>query len=163
MCILTQGGLCALDVAGASFPEALQRVRRAEMNAYKHAYFDHDDMGDLTARISRERGVDLDIAFHYNDRRAQSPQQQIPPQEAAVAPMPLQSADILAPGMFTWVGSQDAPAFKPLFIHVDEVSDAIQLILHLDTRYVSPADAEELARGMESAAVAAAVPALLRA
>jgi hypothetical protein len=71
-------------------------LRRAETISYKHAYFDCEDMSELTTRISRERGVDLDIAFHCNDRRTQ-----VPPPVNGSDPVPGQPGEALARCMET--------------------------------------------------------------
>jgi hypothetical protein len=147
VCILTQSGLCVLDVADIPFDEALQRVRRSEFSALKHAYFDPEDLSRLRDRISRERGVDLDIAFHYNDRRSSAG-----PQSAPADVAPRQSLAPGLPGTFEWVLGRDAPAFQPLFVHIDDTADAIQITLHIDTRSFSREDAEALMRSMEQLA-----------
>jgi len=158
VCILTQSGLCVLDVADVPFDEALQRVRRSEFSALKHAYFDPEDLSRLRDRISRERGVDLDIAFHYNDRRTSAGPQDDQPQRDQpqgdrpdAAPRQLPDARGL-PGTFEWVLGRDAPAYQPLFVHIDDTAEAIQITLHIDTRSFSREDAEALMRGMEELA-----------
>ena len=47
--------------------------------------------------------------------------------------------------------------FEPLIVHVDDVGDAVRAIIFMDTHVVSPADGEALLRGMETAAVEAAL------
>lgn len=153
VCTLAQAGLCVLDVADASFDEALQRVQRSVMNAYKHAYFDHADMVDLRARIARERGTDLDTACYFNDRRGASRQQETGP-----VLTPRQIRDALPRTTFEWILGQDSPSFEPLFVHIDDVPDTIQVTIYLDTRSVSLADGEALVRGMEAVTVAALGP-----
>jgi hypothetical protein len=151
VCTLAQGGLCVLDVTGPSFLETLGRVKKAELSAFKHAYFDHDDMVELRERISRERGVEIDTSCYYNDRRGPSRLR-----DDAPVLTPRQIRDTAAPSTFKWILAQDAPEFEPLFVHIDDVPDTIRVTLHLDTRFVSAADGEALMYGMEQVALAAA-------
>jgi hypothetical protein len=152
VCSLAQGGLCVLDVADVPFDEAVRRAQRSMMRAYKHAYFDHDDLVALRNRITRERGIDLDTACYFNDRRGSSRQQ-----AAGPAPTLRQIHDSVPQTTFRWVVGQDTPSFEPLFVHIDDVPDTIQVTLHLDTRTVSLANGEALMRGMEAVAIAAAI------
>ena len=151
VCTLAQGGLCVLDVTGPSFLETLGRVKKAEMSAFKHAYFDHEELVALRERISRERGVEIDTSCYYNDRRGAAR-----PRDDAPVLTPRQIRDTVAPSTFKWVLGQDTPEYEPLFVHIDDVPDTIRVTLHLDTRFVCLADGEALMHGMEQVALAAA-------
>jgi len=143
VCTVAQAGICVLDVAGKPFDEAAQQVRRSVINAYKYAYFDHEQMLELRARIERERGVALDTRCFVNDRHGVAPTGTL--------------YDTSAPaGKFRWVRGQDDPPFERLFVEIDDVPDAIQVTMHLDTRAISLADAESVAVGMERMAIQAA-------
>jgi hypothetical protein len=148
VCTVAQAGVCVLDVAGAPFDEALRRVRRAVINAYKYAYFDHTDLVALRARVSAERGAHIDTACFLNDRHGVLGQQE--------TKTPQQIPDNAPPDTFRWVHGQDDAPFEPLFVEIDDLpDDAILVTLHLDTRSVSLADAEALAHGMAAIATAA--------
>ena len=152
VCTVAQAGVCVLDVAGVSFDEALRRAQRSVNSAYKYAYFDHEDMVALKARIALERGVDPDIRCFINDRHMPDG-----PQETGPIPTLELIRDAATPSEFRWITGQDSPSFEQLFVHVDDAPDAAEISLHLDSRSVSLADAEALARAMEATATASAV------
>ncbi|GAA2642273.1 condensation domain-containing protein [Dactylosporangium fulvum] len=148
VCMLAQYGLCMLDVAGASFAEALDRARRSALTTYKHAYYDPARLDELIARVVAERGDDLELPCYFNDRRGE-------PTGAVPEPARLRAA--LSRGEFRWTTQQDVP-FEPLIVHVDDVpGDAVRAILFMDTHVVSPGDGEALLRGLEAVAVEAAL------
>ncbi|OLB80366.1 MAG: hypothetical protein AUI14_07030 [Actinobacteria bacterium 13_2_20CM_2_71_6] len=151
VCPLAQSALCALDVAGISFDEALERTRRAAMVAYKYAYFHPGQLDELISRVAAERGPGFDIACFFNDRRVRN-------RDGATgsAPTPEDVRAALAHSAFAWVGAQDDP-FERLFVHIDDEPDTVHMTIHLDTHYLSPADGEALLRGMETVAVEAAL------
>ncbi|HVQ90889.1 MAG TPA: condensation domain-containing protein [Mycobacteriales bacterium] len=146
---VSQPGLCVIDVAGATFDEAVARAWRASLNAYKYAYCDPTQRDALHARISAERGEDVDISCYFNDRRMQGP----------AGPVPT-AADIRAALPASWVRWSQTPfdpASEPFFVYVNDVPGTIDLRVSLDTRHVAPADAEAYVRELEAAAVAAAL------
>lgn len=151
VCFLTQSGLCALDVAGVSFDEAIDRGRRSALSAYKYAYFDPDDVAALVAQVSAERGQDIDVGCFYNDRRSDSRDE-----IAGPAPTPEQLRDARSLTTFDWVHKQDMPIDR-LYIHVDEVPGTIQFTVDIDTEFFSPEDAEALMYAIEAVAVEAAL------
>ncbi|MEV0566768.1 condensation domain-containing protein [Dactylosporangium sp. NPDC050588] len=153
VCTVAESGLCALDVAGVPFSEALTRTQRAAMTAYKHAYFHPVHLQDLIASVAAERDPDFDLGCFYNDRRITTRAGATGP-----APTPDQIREALCGGntTFRWTIQQDDP-FERLFVHIDDVPDTIQITVFMDTHFVSPGDAEAFLRGMEEVAVEAAL------
>jgi hypothetical protein len=148
VCTVAQAGVCVLDVADVPFDEALRRVQRAVINAFKYAYFDHEDLVALRARVSGERGATVDTACFLNDRHGVLGQPETEP--------PQRIPDNAPAGTLRWVHGQDGPPFEPLFVEIDDLpDDAILVTVHLDTRSVSLADAAALAHRMEAVATAA--------
>ncbi|MEV6930708.1 condensation domain-containing protein [Dactylosporangium sp. NPDC051485] len=149
VCMLAQYGLTRLDVAGVTFAEVLERAKRAAMTTYKHAYYDPAALDALLTRVVEER-PGLQLPSYFNDRR----------DDAAVANTPVPSPEAIAAaagrGEFTWSIRQDVP-FEPLIVHVDEVEGGTQAIVFMDTHVIAPADTEALLRGVEAAAVEAAL------
>jgi hypothetical protein len=146
VCTVAQAGVCVLDVADVPFDEALRRVQRAVINAYKYAYFDHEDLVALRARITAERGAPIETACFLNDRQGVLGQRETEPVPRADR------------GTFRWVHSQDDPPAEPLFVEIDDLADeAIRVSLFVDTRSMSLADVASLAHGMESIVLAALV------
>ncbi|WP_238009032.1 condensation domain-containing protein [Dactylosporangium sp. AC04546] len=136
VCTLAQAGLLSVHAAGADVPELLDRMRRVTMSAYKYAYFHHADMAALVDRVAAERGEPVELGCYFNDRRGPLRDTPCPPGEST----------------FRWVTSQDAPSFEPLFVHVDNVPDTLQLTVYVDAAHMTPTDAEAVLRGMETLA-----------
>ncbi|HEX4723245.1 MAG TPA: condensation domain-containing protein [Pseudonocardiaceae bacterium] len=131
---VAQSALCAIDVAGATFDETVDRAWRSLMSAYLNAYYDPDRMADAIAEIGRERGMPMDLDCYFNDRRDQSSREltgSVPTEDE------LRSAARLGP--LTWGPHSDAPSPR-FYVHVIDVPDAIELLVFADTRYVPPAD-----------------------
>lgn len=147
--MVAQYGLCALDVGGLPFTEALDRVRSASLTAYKNAYYDPVGMAELTARICAERGPEFELGSYFNDRRTQT-------RQGFTGPAPAREQITQASGRneFRWTIHQDDP-FERLIVHVEDVPDAMRVVVFMDTHAVSPADAEGLLRTMEAVAVEA--------
>ncbi|MEU7870815.1 condensation domain-containing protein [Dactylosporangium sp. NPDC049140] len=127
VCTLAQAGLLSLPAAAGDFAELLGRARRVTMAAYKYAYFHHGEMQRLMDRY------DVELGCYFNDRRGPSRDEPIEPGESA----------------FRWVTAQDAPAFEPLFVHIDDVPGTLRLSVYLDAAHLDPAAAEEVMREME--------------
>jgi hypothetical protein len=151
VCMLAQYGLCLLDVAGVPLAEAVDRAERATMPAYKHAYYNPLDVDNLIGRIVEERGADLQLPCYFNDRRAI-----VGPDEPAPELSAPQLREAAARGTFEWTTRQDTP-FEPLIVHVDDIPGAVRFVVFMDTHVISPADTEALLRGIEAAAVQAAL------
>lgn len=145
---VNQTGLWVLDVADTTVTEALGAARRRAMSTYKHAYYDPRERADLIARLSRERGEELDLTCFFNDRRMSPATDDVPT-----------AADVkaaLGTSTFTWRTRTDQPSER-LFIHVEDAPDAVLLTAWTDTHYLAPGDLEAVLHEMEAVAVAAAL------
>jgi hypothetical protein len=147
---LAQNSLCVLDVADLRFDAAVERTRRAAMVAYKHAYFDPVAMNELIARVSRERGVDVDVRCFYSDRRTAAT-----PAGTHSVPTPDDIREAVPQTVLRWVSEQDNP-LETLMFYVDDVPDTLQFTVFVDTHFLSPADMAACLYAMEAMAVAAA-------
>ncbi|WP_063762408.1 AMP-binding protein [Streptomyces sp. NRRL F-5123] len=158
VCPVSQSGMCSLDVEGATVAEVVERAERANISAWKHAYYQPEDLDALIARLSRERGEDIVIGTYFNDRTSHAPRP-----DAARQPAPGELAAELRAAcedsVFAWTGRQDTSSER-FFVYVDDTPDGgLALDIRIDTHYVSPAQAEAFARCMEAAAVEAALDA----
>ena len=146
---VSQPALLVLDVADLPFDQAVRRTGQRALVAYKHAYYDPNDLDALLERVSRERGEPVDIACYFNDRK--------PPGSASAGPVP--AADVvrvaLAETTFHWMSKQDRPTER-LFLTLEDNPDTVQLDICGDTRYIPPSALEACARTMEAVTVAAA-------
>jgi hypothetical protein len=151
MCMVAQAGACALEVAGVTVDEAVRRAELATRTAYKHAYFDLEQLNALIAQVAEERDPDLDLSCFFNDRRMERSD------ETPAAPPPGPGEPLPAPagGVLDWTIKQDDPVER-LFLHIDDTPEHIQLTVCIDTHFMGPVAAEALVRGMETLAIQAA-------
>ena len=149
---IAQTGLCVLDVAGRTVEGALAHTRQRVIAAYKHAYYDPARVEALVERISRERGEELDLACFYSDRRLLERD----PDTDRPAPAEAEIRAALPETTFRWESKLDEPSER-LFLFVNPAEHAVDLSLFADTHHVSPAQIEAILRGMETAAVQAAL------
>lgn len=147
---ITHTGLCAIDLGDITFDEALTRVHRRAMAAYRYAYYDPRALDALVAEVSAERGEEIDLSCFFNDRRLGT-------REVTEAPPPSDPAEVtdaLGRSRLRWE-SQDKPVER-LFATINDGEDTLDYELFADTHHVSPADMEACVRGMEALAVEAA-------
>jgi acyl-coenzyme A synthetase/AMP-(fatty) acid ligase len=156
VCPVSQSGMCSIDVEGATTAEVVERAGRAGISAWKYAYYQPEDLDALIARMSEERGEDIVIGTYFNDRSTHAPR---PDADRPV------SADELAEELraarketaFAWTERLDT-ATERFFVYADDAPGGeLVFDIRIDTHYVSPAQAEAFARGMEDAAVEAAL------
>jgi len=150
--MVAQYGLCSLDISGLPFAEALGRVGQVTMTAYKHAYYDPVEMAALVERIAAERGPGFEVGAYFNDRRMQTRHGF----EGEPVPDPDDIEKALPRSEFRWTLKQHDP-FEPLIVHVEDVDDAINLVIFMDSHVISPAAGEGLLRAMEAIAAQAAL------
>lgn len=150
---VNQPGLCVIDVAGIGFEDAIARAARASMNAYKHAYYDPARRDELVEAIARERGEEIDLSCFFNDRRG-------PDVDSGVAGvLPTAAAaqavrDLRRDSTLRWIAEVEQSGER-LFVHVEDDPDGVLFKTRADTRYFSPAELEELLRGVEAVLVEA--------
>lgn len=148
---LSQTGICAIDLAGLSVDDAVRLTARQAIAAYKHAYYNPSDVDALVARLSEERGTELDLACFFNDRRIE-----VREQAAGPAPTPEEVRAALPRSTFEWSRQRDT-SFERMFAHIEDVPDAMAITIAGDTHFMSPEDLEAVVRGMEAVAVEAAL------
>jgi Condensation domain len=143
---MAQLGLCTLDVAGASFPELVDRARGRLLAAQKYAYYSPRDNDRLVGRISRERGVTFDLRCMFNDRRSgDGPIETVPDEAEIRAAIPATTV--------TW--RQVEKLHQRLMMHVNEHPSALTALVQVDTAYLSRDRAAEVLRRMEDTALEA--------
>ncbi|WP_238011096.1 condensation domain-containing protein [Dactylosporangium sp. AC04546] len=145
--MVAQRGICAADLGGVPFAEALRRVGSAAVGAYKYAYLDPDG---VTARAA-ELAVDDEAGLWFNDRRVAT-------RQGFSGGLPAADALRAAPGGdFRWTVAQDDP-FDPLSVDVDDAPGGAWLLtVFTDTARLGTDGAEELVRAAERIAVREAV------
>ncbi|WP_432835566.1 condensation domain-containing protein [Dactylosporangium sp. CA-092794] len=145
---LAQLGVCAVDVDGVPFDEAVRRAFTAATGAYKHGYYDPAGLDEVVARVRAER-PDLEYDIIVNDRRAFTGAT-----DQGAAPVPLSE---LLPLTSTWWSRRVDTLDAVLNLSVDAAPDAVDVTICADTHRLSPADIETLAREIETVTVEAAL------
>jgi hypothetical protein len=153
VCMVAQAGVCSVDVAGATLEEVVERARRGTMSAYKYAYFHPERLRELMARISEERGEPIGVDCFLNDRSAHLPPPGERPHGAGLAEA---LREARAAATLTWLYQQDDPVER-LFVSVDDGPAGVETEIRFDTHFLSPGQAEALARGIEAVAVEGAL------
>jgi hypothetical protein len=146
--------LCVIDVADITFDEAVARAWHSAMAAYKHAYYEPDLMWDVIARVGKERGGEITLAYFFNDLRVRHRQEPAGPADPAGSPQDLQAA--LARATLEW-GSETGGPCDRVFLYINDVPGTISCEAWVDSRYTSAADLEAALRGLEELTVEAAV------
>lgn len=148
---LNQNGLAVVDVEGVTFPEVVDRARRASLASAKYAYYDPATRERLIARISSDRGEKIDLASFINDRRSMT---------LSSTPQAPAAADEIVAAQKDTAVLWEAPLRlfnEKLMVNFDEVGGTIQVTAEVDTRYLSLEDLKSLMTAMEAVTVEAAL------
>lgn len=130
---VAQSALCVIDVGGMTFDEAVDRASRSLMGAYLNAYYDPTRMDEVIAEIGSERGTPIDLDCFFNDHRDARRGEYAGPAHT------LDELRTAAPATLTWGPHSDTPTPR-FYVHVNDVPDAIELLVFSDTRYLPPRD-----------------------
>ncbi|MGI8665196.1 MAG: condensation domain-containing protein [Jatrophihabitans sp.] len=139
-----------IEVADTSLGEVVARARSSLLHTYKNAYYDPYQQDELVDRVNAERGEEVDFCCFYNDRR----EQRAPVEYAGHTDADLEAA--LAASSWAPEEQPDMSTRK-LFLNVDDPPGAIELVMSVDTRYFDEAEMVAVLRGIEVAAVQAAL------
>lgn len=151
---LSQNSVVTVDVADITIDEAVVRARRASLAASMHAYYDPDQLRELTAELEQQRGYPARISCRINDRRLRSRRRA----EAAVPENQITMEQIRAklPDTFlSWDGTVDMLP-EQAFITVEDVRETVLLQVIFDMACFTEEQVETLLRGVEEIAVEAA-------
>lgn len=138
-----------IEVDGG-FDEVIGRAWRRAIGAYQLSYYDPRARDELIARVSAERGEQVDIDCYVNDRRV------LMGEPDGKLPTPAQVREALDRSKLTW-GWQKDIAGNRMFLHVMGVPDTADFSLSANTHYVSPSDMEAFVRSLEEVLVDAAL------
>jgi hypothetical protein len=155
--LIVQSSPFRLDVAEVSLATAVARARGSMLHTYKNGYYDGRQRDEVLERVQRERGVQIDTGNYFNDRRLERSPSGLPPAgddrlRAAVAEASWVPEFERPPRNVLQVNFMDAPVADPA-----DPPDAIDLHITWDFRYFEVAEIQQLATGIELAAVQAAI------
>ncbi|SRR6266487_159549 len=146
---IAQSAPCVIDIAGASFDEAVRRAHRSSLVAYKHAYFEPARIRELVGAISDQRGTPIDLSLMYNDIRINTQRE-----TASEPPLPREVQAALPLTTITWQDEYD-PQMQ-CGIEFDNCPGTINALMVIDTHYLGRTQAEASLRELEAVLVAAA-------
>lgn len=149
---VAQNSVITLDVAGASVDEVVARTRAATVTAGMRAYYDPDDLNEVTARLDAERGYPARVTCRINDQRAMIMR---PNAESGPRSSPEQIHRKLEETTLTWLGPREN-MHEQVLILIENRQDVVSLHLMWDVSCLTDGQVEALLRGVEVVAVAAA-------
>ncbi len=150
---IAQNSVVTIDVADTSVDEVVARARGALMTAGMRAYYDPDDLREVTAKLDAERGYPARVTCRVNDQRAMTmgAGEEACPGEVT----PEQVRQKLAETTLTWLGPRDH-MHEQVNILVEPRPDVVSLHLMWDLWSLTHGQVEAIARGVEEVAVEAA-------
>jgi Condensation domain len=149
---VAQNSVITLDVAGASVDEVVARTRAATVTAGMRAYYDPDDLNEVTARLDAARGYPARVTCRINDQRAMIVR---PNAESGPRSSPEQIQRKLEETALTWLGPREN-MHEQVLILIESRQDVVSLHMMWDVSCLTDGQVEALLRGVEVVAVAAA-------
>jgi hypothetical protein len=150
---VAQNSVVTIDVTDTSVDQVVARSRSATLTAGMRAYYDPDDLAEVTARLDAERGYPARVTCRVNDQRAMimRPDAQDPAADVTAE----QIAQKLAETSLTWLGPREH-MHEQVNILVENRTDAVSLHIMWDRGCLTDGQVEALLRGVEEVAVEAA-------
>jgi hypothetical protein len=150
---IAQNSVVTIDVTDTSVDEVVARTRSASLTAGLRAYYDPDELREVTARLDSERGYPARITCRVNDQRAMIMRAD---EEAFLGELtPEQVRQKLPETSLTWLGRRDN-MHEQANILVENRPDVVSLHLMWDLQSLTNGQVEAILRGVEEVAVEAA-------
>jgi hypothetical protein len=150
---IAQNSVVTIDVAGISIDDVVTRVRSASLTAGMRAYYDPDELSEVTARMDAERGYPARVTCRVNDQRAMI----IRAEEASPGDAtPGQIRQKLAETTLTWIGPRDNMHEQANILVEPRPPAVVSLHMMWDRWSLTDGQVEALLRGVEEVAVEAA-------
>ena len=149
---IAQNSVVTIDVADASVDEVVARARAAALTAGMRAYYDPDDLREVTARLDAERGYPASVTCRVNDQRAMIMRSDA---EADLELTRDQVRRRLAETSLTWLGPREN-MHEQVLILVENRPDVVSLHMMWDLSCLTNGQVEALLRSVEDVAVEAA-------
>jgi hypothetical protein len=150
---IAQNSVVTIDVTDTSVDQVVARSRSATLTAGMRAYYDPDELAELTARLDAERGYPARVTCRVNDQRAMI--MRADGQNSAADVTPEQIGEKLAETSLTWLGPREH-MHEQVNILIENRTDAVSLHMMWDRACLTDAQVEALLRGVEEVAVEAA-------
>jgi hypothetical protein len=150
---IAENSVVTIDVTDTSVDEVVARARGASLAAGMRAYYDPDELREVTARLDAERGYPASVTCRVNDQRAMVMRADAEAGPGEVTPERVRQR--LAETSLTWLGRRDN-MHEQANILVENRPDAVSLHMMWDRRCLTDGQVEALLRGVEEIAVEAA-------
>ena len=147
---VTQPGLVVVDVAGATFDEAVDNAWRATVKSSMYAYYDPYGQQALIDAMSERRSEPMEVRCFFNDRRLQAG-----PEEIGPPPSRDQLTEALSRTKVGWLETTEQ-SDEPFMANIEDVPGTIACTVKFDTHYISPGRVETFLHEMEAILVSAA-------
>jgi hypothetical protein len=150
---IAQNSVLTVDVGDTSVDQVVARVRGATLTAGMRAYYDPDDLSEVTTRMDARRGYPATVTCRVNDQRRMVGRGEAPPAPGDVSAEHVRKR--LEETSLTWLGPRE-DVHEQVSIIIENRTDVLSLRLMWDVWSVSTGQVEALLRGVEEVAVAAA-------
>jgi len=150
---IAQNSVITIDVTDTSIDEVVARARSASLTAGMRAYYDPDDLREVTERLDAERGYPARVTCRVNDQRAMIMRADAEAYLGEVTPE--QISQRLAETSLTWLGPREN-MHEQANILVENRPDVVSLHMMWDRWSLTDEQVEALLRGVEEVAVEAA-------
>jgi len=150
---IAQNSVVTIAVADTSIDEVVARTRGASLTAGMRAYYDPDELREVTARLDAERGYPARVTCRLNDQRAMVMRAD---EGACLGEVTQEQVRRrLAETSLTWLGPREN-MHEQANILVENRPDVVSLHMMWDLSCLTNGQVEELLRGVEEVAVEAA-------
>lgn len=150
---VSQVSVISVDLANSSVDEVAARTRGASLTAGMRAYYDPDDLAELTARLDAERGYPARVTCRVNDQRAMVMREQ---DAAGIGEVTREQVTQRLPETaLTWLGRKPN-MYEQVNILIENKQDVVSLNMMWDLSCLSTGQVEAILRGVEEIAVEAA-------
>jgi hypothetical protein len=150
---LSQNSVLTIDLDG-TVDEVVVRTRRLAMLAWLQAYYDPDQLDELTARLDAERGYPARVTCRISDRRfSVRPETEAKVRGASVTREAIQAK--LPETFIAWDGYLDNLP-EQAFINIEDRPETVWLQLVFDMAVLTTEQVETMLRAVEEVAIGAA-------
>lgn len=150
---IAQNSVVTIDVADTTVDEVVARTRGGSLTAGMRAYYDPDELAEVTGHLDAERGYPASVTCRVNDQRAMIMRADAEADVAEVTQAELRQK--LAESSLTWLGRRDN-MHEQVNILIEPRPGVVSLHMMWDGWCLSDEGVEALLRGVEAVAVEAA-------
>ncbi|HEY2550325.1 MAG TPA: condensation domain-containing protein [Streptosporangiaceae bacterium] len=150
---IAQNSVVTIDVTDTSLDEVVARSRAASMTGGMRAYYDPDDLAEVTARLDAERGYPTGVTYRVNDQRAM-----VVRADAAGTVGEVTSAQVtekLGAASLTWLGPREDAMRGQVSVRVENQADVLTLHVIWDRCCLTDEQVEALLHATQQVAVEA--------